>query len=74
MRNILFCLIILTACQHGPENLVVVKNFPFTFELQGDSISSFDEELSIMGLYNAGDFILCSSHRNDFHFSVYIIV
>lgn len=61
----------LAGCHTIPQHSVVIEDFPWTKNWEGDSINSFDEELGITGLYDAGDFILCASHRTDYHFSVY---
>ncbi len=72
MKNILYIfLLALAGCHTMPQNSVIIEDFPITQKLKGDSIQVFDEELGITGLYDAGDFILCASHRTDYHFSVY---
>lgn len=72
MKRILYIFFLaLAGCHSMPKNSVVIENCPWTQKLHGDSIDIFDEELGIAGLYDAGDFILCASHRTDYHFSVY---
>lgn len=68
---VVLVLVALNACNRLPKNSVEIKDFPHTVFLEGDSISVFDNELGIMGLNDAGDYILCPSHRTDFHYSVY---
>lgn len=73
MRKISFVLwsVLLVACHRMPDNSVVVHDFPVVINLKGDSIVNFDNELGINGMQDAGDFILCSSHRTEYNFSVY---
>lgn len=72
MKKLLTILpIILISCNSIPKNSVVIKNFPYTTTLKGDSVTFFDEELGIMGFNDAGNFILCSSHGTEYHYSVY---
>lgn len=72
MKNLYYIVsFLLLSCNSIPKNSVLIKDFPSTIVLKGDSITVFDEELGIMGLINAGDFILCSSHGTDYHYSIY---
>ena len=72
MKKVLYIFFFaLAGCNTLPQNSVIIEDFPWAINLKGDSINSFDEELGIAGLYDAGDFILCASHRTDYHFSAY---
>lgn len=72
MKNTLFILsIVLYACNTIPENSIIVENFPSTILLKSDSITNFDDELGLMALYDAGNFILCNSHKTAYHYSIY---
>ena len=68
---VVFAFIALYACNRLPKKSVEIKDFPHIVFLEGDSISIFDNELGIMELNDAGDYILCSSHRTDYHYSVF---
>ena len=71
MKHYIYIFILLTSCNSIPPQVHIVNNFPYTINLKGNEITSFDNELGIMGLYVTDNYFLCSSHRTEFHFSVY---
>lgn len=72
MRNIyfMFCLL-LFSCKTLPENAIILTEFPEVRYLEGDTVNYFDSELGIMSFHDAGKYIICGSHRTDYHFAVY---
>lgn len=67
----IFFLILWTACDRMPKNTVVIADFPVSERLVGDSIDSFDTELGILDIKDAGKYLLCRSHRTDYHYAVF---
>lgn len=66
-----FLLFLLFACDRKPKNRVVITDFPVSERLVGDSVDSFDTELGILDIKDAGKYLLCRSHRTDYHYAVF---
>ena len=59
-KNILIInilIILCSACNRIHKHATLIENFPASCTLQGDSIRNFDNELGIMAILNAGNYL-----------------
>ncbi len=60
----------ISSCKHK-EKLYIVDSFPVEETLTGEVISSFNSDIGILGIKQAGEYVICDMWKQDYFFNVY---